>query len=113
MSNLIQLPVDGVVLTNEQAVLEILANTPHQPNTWIVLPDQRLTEDFFHLHTTLAGTLLQKFVNYQVHVAILGHRAFAPERSQSFQDFLRECNRGSNIRFILTIDELQSNSRTA
>jgi len=53
---------------------------------------------FFDLKTRLAGDILQKFVTYQVKLAIIGD--FSIYSSKSLQDFIRESNQGRDIFFV-------------
>ncbi len=66
----------------------------------LILPKEALSEDFFRLSTGLAGEVLQKFVNYQMKVAILGD--FSHYASKPLQDFVRESNRGKTVFFLAT-----------
>lgn len=66
----------------------------------LILPREALSEDFFRLSTGLAGEVLQKFVNYQMKVAILGD--FSGYTSKPLQDFIRESNRGKTVFFLST-----------
>jgi hypothetical protein len=63
----------------------------------IILREQNLNEDFFRLHTGLAGEILQKFSNYNFKVAIIGD--FAKYKSKYLQDFIRESNKGNAVFF--------------
>lgn len=66
----------------------------------LIIPKEALSEDFFRLSTGLAGEALQKFVNYQMKVAILGD--FSGYTSKPLQDFIRESNRGKTVFFLST-----------
>ena len=63
----------------------------------LILPKEALSEDFFRLATGLAGEALQKFVNYNMRVAVVGD--FSPYTSKPLQDFIRESNRGKTVCF--------------
>lgn len=66
----------------------------------LILPKEALDEDFFRLSTGLAGEVLQKFVNYDMKVAVVGD--FSRYTSKPLRDFLRESNRGSTVLFVNT-----------
>lgn len=66
----------------------------------------RLDGDFFQLKTRIAGEMLQKFVTYQVRVAILGDISAHLDQSSALRDFVRECNRGDQIWFVADQAEL-------
>lgn len=65
----------------------------------IVLIDQKnLTEKFFDLSSGFAGDLLQKFMNYQLKLIIVGD--FSKYESKSLNAFILESNRGEYFKFI-------------
>ncbi len=64
----------------------------------VVLPMSCIAEDFFRLRTRLAGEILQKFIIYQVKLAIVGD--FSGFESKSLRDFIYESNRGKDIFFL-------------
>jgi hypothetical protein len=74
----------------------------------IVIPVERLEEDFFRLRTGVAGQFLQKFVTYGRRVAIVGDISRFVEASTALRDFVVEANRGAHVCFIATIEDLQS-----
>jgi len=58
------------------------------------------------LSTGVAGEVIQKFVNYQVRLAIVGDVALAASRSQPLSDFIAESNRGRHVWFVADMDDL-------
>jgi hypothetical protein len=72
----------------------------------ILIPAERLDEDFFLLRTRVAGAFLQKFVTYGRRVAILGDISRYMEESSAWRDFVVEANRGNHVWFVQTIEEL-------
>lgn len=46
----------------------------------------------------MAGDILQKFVNYDMKIAILGD--FSSYKSKSLRDFIYESNNGNNVFFL-------------
>ena len=64
----------------------------------IIIRKSAVCEGFFNLRTKLAGEILQKFVNYNVKLAIVGD--FSRYVSRSLQDFMYECNEGKDIFFL-------------
>ena len=78
--------------------MELIASARYETGCEaLILPKESLSEDFFRLSTGLAGEVLQKFVNYQMRVAILGD--FSGYTSKPLQDFIRESNQGRQICF--------------
>lgn len=55
------------------------------------------------LSTGLAGEFLQRFVNYQIKLAIYGD--FSRDTSKPLHDFIRESNRGDSVFFTATAEE--------
>ncbi len=93
---------DRPVIMTAQDALDLTGTIgyEHRCNK-IVLPKAALSEDFFVLRTCLAGDVLQKFVNYHVHVAIVGD--FSIYESKSLRDFIYECNKGRHVFFLSDI----------
>ncbi|SHJ20092.1 protein of unknown function [Desulfosporosinus lacus DSM 15449] len=54
----------------------------------MILNKAAICEDFFDLSTKIAGDILQKFVNYDMKIAVLGDFYFY--KSKSLKDFLFE-----------------------
>jgi hypothetical protein len=73
----------------------------------VVIPTSRLDEDFFHLKTRVAGEFVQKFVNYQIRLAVLGDISAHLAESGSLRDFVYECNKGHHIWFVNSAAELE------
>ncbi|NLF05641.1 MAG: DUF4180 domain-containing protein, partial [Actinomycetales bacterium] len=61
---------------------------------FLAIPTARLTPEFFDLRTGVAGDALQKFVNYQVQVAVVGDVSEHVAASGALADFVRESNTG-------------------
>lgn len=55
------------------------------------------------LKTRLAGEILQKFVNYNIKVAIIGD--FTIYTSKSLRDFMYESNKGKDIFFSPSVND--------
>ncbi|NLW16140.1 MAG: DUF4180 domain-containing protein [Firmicutes bacterium] len=96
---------DGVLISDVQSALDLVATVAFtEGGNRIVMPKSVLAEDFFNLRTRLAGEMLQKFINYQVKVAIVGD--FSTYTSKSLKDFIYESNQGKDIFFVA--DEKQA-----
>lgn len=70
---------------------------------WIAVPVERFDPAFFDLSTGVAGEFVQKFVNYGQRLAIVGE---VPGESAALRGFVRECNRGRQVRFVTDPAEL-------
>ena len=91
---------DGATIATEQDGLDVIGSCYGEDIDIVVLPTERLAEDFFRLRTGLAGAVLQKFQNYGLRVAIVGDIARFTETSAPLRDFVRESNRGRHVLFV-------------
>lgn len=98
-------PCVDVLLTEKistaQQFLEIMMNAPGDA---IIIQKKDLHESFFDLKSGLAGEILQKVVNYQRKLAIVGD--FSGYSSESLNDLIRESNKGGVIIFVGTVEEV-------
>lgn len=78
----------------------------------VVLPIARLDPAFFELRTGIAGDMVQKFVTYQLAVAIVGDTAQFESQSKSLRDFIYESNRRGSIWFLADKDALHERLKT-
>jgi hypothetical protein len=97
-----ELTDDKFIITQTQDILDLIGDLVSQDCSRIIIHHRNLHEDFFNLKTGLAGDILQKFSNYKVKLAIIGD--YCRYESKSLHDFIRECNRGTMICFVGTID---------
>ena len=94
----------GVLITSGPSAVELLATVRYETGcSAIVLFKEQLDESFFRLSTGLAGEVLQKFVNYQVKLAIVGD--FSGYTSKPLRDFIYESNQGNGVFFVPTREE--------
>lgn len=88
-----------ILITDVQSALDFMATVWYEAGCHrIILNKSAICEDFFHLSTKLAGEILQKFVNYNVKLAIVGD--FSVYTSKSLKDFIYESNKGKDIFFL-------------
>ncbi|MDI4646967.1 DUF4180 domain-containing protein [Cohnella hashimotonis] len=93
--------VSGEVIGDVQAALDMMATVRYETGAdRIVIDGAMLDAGFYDLKTGLAGEIAQKFVNYQVKLAIVGD--FTGYASKSLRDFIYECNQGKDIFFLPT-----------
>ena len=97
----------GSKLRSERDALDLISAALEHRAAMVTIPVARLDDDFFRLKTGVAGALLQKFVNYQVRVAIVGDASHFIEKSEALRDFVRESNRGAQFWFVADRDELE------
>ena len=69
----------------------------------LAVPKELFDESFFRLSSGLVGEILQKFINYEMKLAIWGD--FSGYTSKPLHDFIYESNQGRDI-FFTTTQEL-------
>ncbi|MEV7416588.1 DUF4180 domain-containing protein [Streptomyces sp. NPDC089919] len=106
-------PAEGEAIAGEQDALDLVGNAAWQGARWVVVPVGRFAEDFFRLRTKVAGDIIQKFVNYRVGLVVLGDISRHTEASSALQDFVRECNRGTQTWFLPDLEALRTRLGTA
>jgi hypothetical protein len=97
---------EGAQLCSDRDAVELISAASEHRARFIVIPAQRLDGDFFRLKTGVAGAMMQKFVTYQFRVAIVGEISQHLKESSALQDFVRECNRGSQFWFLANREQL-------
>lgn len=97
---------DGKKLKNERDAIELIAEAAQHGASLIVIPAERLDDDFFRLRTRIAGEMIQKFVTYRLRLAIVGDISRHLNESSSLRDFVREANRGPHVWFLANREEL-------
>jgi uncharacterized protein DUF4180 len=101
-------PADGPTLATDRDAVDLIAETfDHHPDI-VVVPAGRFDDGFFTLSTRVAGEIVQKFVNYQVRLAIIGDISRHLEASSALRDYVRETNRGRQVWFVADLDELDA-----
>ncbi|MBG0809197.1 DUF4180 domain-containing protein [Methylosinus sp. H3A] len=96
---------DGAKLEAERDANDFLSAAWEHQASMVAISVARLTDAFFRLETRLAGETIQKFVNYQLRLAIVGSIAAHMNESRSLRDFVYEANRGRSVWFV---DDLES-----
>lgn len=71
-----------------------------------MLGSEVLDENFFKLRTGLAGQVLQKFVNYQVKVAII--LSGEQKIEGKFKELIAESNKGNDFRIFCNPTEAEN-----
>ncbi|MCZ8517188.1 DUF4180 domain-containing protein [Paenibacillus filicis] len=88
-----------IIIRDVQEALDLMASIKYNNDCYkIMINKSNVTEDFFELRTRLAGEILQKYVNYNVKLAIVGD--FDEYNSKSLKDFIYECNNGKQVFFL-------------
>lgn len=101
------LVADGLPLKSENDALELVAAAREADAGWVVVNTLQLDESFFRLATGSAGAIVQKFVNYGLRLVLIGEVCGHIGSSNAFRDFIREANRGQELWFVRTLDDLK------
>lgn len=88
-------------LAGEQDAVDAIADAHYGHDAeCVVVPVDLLPAEFFQLSTGLAGSIVQKFVNYRMGLIVLGDVSAYAAASTSFRDWVREANHGRDLRFV-------------
>ena len=98
---------DGPPVATEQDALDLIGAT-YDGGDLVALPAGRLSPEFFTLSTGVAGAILQKFVNYQVRLAIVGDIGPHLAASSALRALVQESNRGRQLWFVADLDDLDA-----
>ena len=94
---------DKVLIADLQSALDFMMTVQYETGyNRIILNKSAIGEGFFDLSTKLAGEILQKFITYDVKLAIIGD--FSVYKSKSLQAFIYESNKGKDIFFLPEIE---------
>ena len=95
---------DTPVITNTQSALDLAMTIKYENGAErIVIDKNAVCDDFFILSRGIAGEILQKFINYQIKLAIYGD--YSHYTSKPLKDFIFESNRGKDFFFTATKEE--------
>lgn len=97
---------DGPTIISEADALDIIGSTGWQHADLVVIPAQRFDDSFFTLSTGVAGDIIQKFVNYQLPLAIVGDISAHLAASSALRAFVTESNSGRHVWFLAEPGEL-------
>lgn len=103
-----EVPSQGLELRTGKDAIDILSDASGHQAAFIVIPVERLGDDFFDLRTRIAGEVVQKFVTYGSRLAIVGDISKRIAASKSLAAFVVESNRGVHLWFVESLDELGS-----
>lgn len=101
-----QLAVQGSELRTGNDAVDVMSAASEERAAFIVIPAERLGEDFFDLRTGIAGEIVQKFVMYGARVVIVGDISRRVAESKSLAAFVAEANCGRNLWFVPSSEQL-------
>ena len=105
---IVELPPTGPLLSSEADATDIIGQVYGEAADWVVIPVARMAPEFWQLRTRLAGLFIQKLLNYRLHPAFVGDLSTQIAASDALRDYVRECNRGKEVRFAATRAELDA-----
>lgn len=93
-----------VMINDVQSAIDLIMNVKYEAETKnIAISKDIIIDKFFVLSSGLAGEVLQKFINYQVRIAIYGD--YSKYTSKPLKDFIYESNNGHDVFFV---DDLET-----
>lgn len=102
--NIALIQTDDVLIMDDRDAVDFIATMQYKTGCdAVVLPMTALSRAFFVLSNGLAGAVLQKFVIYNMRVAIVGD--FSSFTSKPLRDFIRESNEGRHVYFAPTPED--------
>ncbi len=103
-TNIAVISSDEKVIVDVQSALDLAMTVKYETGAASIVIDKRLIcEDFFILSTGVAGEILQKYINYQVKMAVYGD--YSRYTSKPLKDFIYESNHGRDFFFVPSKDE--------
>jgi len=101
---LAELTADTYLIQSVDDGLQLLGDMYYSGFDAIILHSKNIVPDFFDLKNKMAGEILQKFSNYRMRLFIVGD--FSSVSSKSLSDFIRESNKGKQVNFVGSLDEI-------
>ncbi len=95
---------DEKVIIDTQTALDLAMTVKYETGAAkIVISKDLICEDFFILSTGIAGEILQKYLNYQVKIAVYGD--YSRYTSKPLKDFIYESNKGKDFFFVASKED--------
>lgn len=89
----------GPLISTPEDATDLIGGTWGQDVQVVAVPLARLDPAFLDLRSGVAGEITQKFVNYQLKLAVIGDLSTAVAASAPLADYIWETNRGDHIWF--------------
>jgi len=103
-SNIAIITSEEVIINNAQDALDLISTIHYECNCDKMIIDKKsITVDFFDLKNGIAGEIMQKHINYNMPLAIVGE--FESYDSKSLRALIFESNKGNKIVFKSTEEE--------
>lgn len=95
---------DELLICDLQSALDLVMTVNYETGiNNLVISKNCITNDFFVLSTKLAGDILQKYINYNIKLAVWGD--YSIYNSKPLHDFIYESNNGKDFFFVSTEHE--------
>ncbi|GHH41885.1 DUF4180 domain-containing protein [Lentzea cavernae] len=104
---------DGPKIADEQSAVDLIGTLWGQDVQWLVVPVDRLPQEFFVLRTRVAGAVVQKLQQYGFRVAVVGDITEQVAASTALRDFVHESNQGRQLWFVQDESELDARLKDA
>jgi len=85
---------------------DIVGEAWAQKAQMVALSADWLGDEFFALSTGVAGAVVQKLQDYRIRVAVVGDCSRYLAASKALRDWVGECNRGRQVWFVASLEEL-------
>ncbi len=102
---IIEYQSENLIIKTIQDAIDLLGILYFEGIEYAVLHEKNICKEFFKLSNGLAGEILQKFSNYRVKLFIVGD--FSNYNSTSLSDFIRESNKGNQVNFVESMQEVK------
>jgi len=90
----------------EQNALDLISACFENNTNLVMVSAEALADDFFKLRTGLAGSVLQKFINYNIKVAVV--MTDQQEVKGKFKEFITEANKGNSFKKFSNKEEAEN-----
>jgi hypothetical protein len=101
-----EVPAQVPELRTGRDAVDLMGDASEHRVALIVIPVERLGEDFFGLRTRIAGEIVQKFATYGSRVAVVGDISQKIVASKSLAAFIAEANLVHHLWFVEGLKEL-------
>ncbi|QTX05954.1 DUF4180 domain-containing protein [Agromyces archimandritae] len=99
-ATVLTLAADGPAIDSAGQANDLIGDAWSATADTVVVPASRLGTAFFDLSTRVAGEITQKLVNYRIRFVVLGDVTAERARSDAFDAYVWESNRGTQIWFL-------------